>query len=130
MERIYYDGACGLCRGWVRWILRRDGGARYRFAPLGGETFGARVPPARRSGMRGTVVLEAADGRLLLRSDAVLAVLRALGRRRTAAVVSLLPRPLRDLAYRCVALLRRALPAPRADACPAGDPALRARFDP
>ena len=29
---VVYDGHCGLCNGWVRWLLRRDRRDRLRFA--------------------------------------------------------------------------------------------------
>ena len=35
---VFYDGDCGLCDRFVRWMLRRDRGHHYRFAPLQGET--------------------------------------------------------------------------------------------
>lgn len=131
MERIYYDGECGFCHGWVRRVLRREPpGGLFRFAPLAGTTFAARVPPERRAGMASTFVVETEDGRLLLRTDAVIHVLRRLDRRRAAALLAILPRPVRDLGYRAVAAVRRSLaPRPR-DACPVVDAETRARFDP
>jgi len=114
---------------WVRWILLRDPGARFRFAPLAGETFASRAP-ADRGGMRGTIVLETADGRWLPRSDAVIAVLRTPGRRRTAAAGAAVPRFLREAAYRAVAAVRGRFRRPRGDACPVLAPDPRARFDP
>jgi predicted DCC family thiol-disulfide oxidoreductase YuxK len=29
--RVVFDGHCGLCNGWVRWLLRRDQRDRLRF---------------------------------------------------------------------------------------------------
>jgi len=125
MERIYFDGECGFCTGWAAWIARREPpGGLFRFAPLKGTTFAARVPPERRAGLTGTVVVETGDGCLLARSDAVVHVLRRIGRRKTAALLAACPRPLRDLGYR---LFARSL---RRDACPVPDAALRARLDP
>ena len=93
MERVTFDGECARCRGWARWIEERDpAGARFRLDPGGGGD---------------TVVVETEDGRRLVRTDAVIHVLRALGRRRTAALLALVPRPLRDLGYRAFARLRR-----------------------
>jgi predicted DCC family thiol-disulfide oxidoreductase YuxK len=131
VERVYYDGECGFCHGWVRGVLRREPpGGLFRFAPLQGPTFASRVPPERRAGMASTFVVETGDGRLLVRTDAVIHVLRRLGRRRSAALLAILPRPVRDLGYRAVARVRRALaPRPRGS-CPVADPETRARFDP
>jgi predicted DCC family thiol-disulfide oxidoreductase YuxK len=125
MERLYFDGDCGFCHGWVRWIARREPpGGCFRYAPLRGPTFEARVPPDRRAGMTGTIVVETEDGRFLVRSDAVLHVLRRLGRRKSAGALALVPRALRDLGYRAVARARRR------GACPADAPVPGARFDP
>lgn len=125
MERIYFDGECGFCTGWAAWIARREPpGGLFRFAPLKGTTFATRVPPERRAGLTGTVVVETADGRLLARSEAVIHVLRRIGRRRTAALLALWPRPIRDLGY---LLFARSL---RRDSCPAPERSLRERLDP
>lgn len=130
VERIYYDGECGFCRGWARWILRRDRAGAFRFAPLGGTTFAVRAPAEVRTAAAGTFVAETADGRWLLRSEAVIHVLRVLGRRRTAAALAAAPRVLRDGGYRAVAAVRGWFRRPREDACAAADAGERARFDP
>jgi predicted DCC family thiol-disulfide oxidoreductase YuxK len=125
MERLYFDGGCGRCRGWVRWIARREPpGGLFRYAPLGGATFEARVPPDRRAGLADSLVVETEDGRLLARSDAVLHVLRRLGRRKSAGALARLPRFLRELAYRAVAGSRRR------DSCAATDGLPTGRLDP
>lgn len=40
-ERIilYFDGVCNLCNSWVDFLVRRDQGRQFRYAPLQGETF-------------------------------------------------------------------------------------------
>jgi predicted DCC family thiol-disulfide oxidoreductase YuxK len=125
MERLYFDGECGFCRERVRWIVRREPpGGLFRYAPLGGPTFEARIPPERRATLGHTLVVETEDGRLLARSDAVVHVLRRLGRRRTAALLALVPRFLRDLGYRVVARSRSR------GACAAPDPVPQERSDP
>jgi predicted DCC family thiol-disulfide oxidoreductase YuxK len=35
---VLFDGHCNLCSGTVRFIIRRDSGHRFRFAPLSGPT--------------------------------------------------------------------------------------------
>lgn len=35
---VFYDGVCGLCQRWVRFLLQRDKAQTLRFAPLQGET--------------------------------------------------------------------------------------------
>lgn len=34
---LVFDGVCVLCNGWVRFLLRHDTRARYRFAAMQGE---------------------------------------------------------------------------------------------
>jgi predicted DCC family thiol-disulfide oxidoreductase YuxK len=131
VDRIYFDGGCALCRGWVRRVLAADReGTRFRFAPLGGETFAARIPPGRRAETVGSLVVETPEGDLLLRSDAVIRILRGLGRRRTAACLAAIPRPLRDLGYRVLARLRRVGCPGSGGACPTGEPGAETRFEP
>jgi predicted DCC family thiol-disulfide oxidoreductase YuxK len=131
VERIYYDGECGYCHEWVRIVLRYDPeGALFRFAPVQGTTFAARIPREKREAMGDTIVVETEDGRLLVRSVAINHILRRLGFKTWARLNSLAPRPLGDLGYRLAAWSRRAFaPRPR-DSCPVVDPTLRARFDP
>lgn len=132
-EHIYYDGECGLCHRWVRFTLRRERGrALFRYAPLQGPTFAREVPQAERQGLPDSIVVRSADGRLLLRSEAVLHVLRRVGGvwGGLASVARLVPRPLRDWLYDGVARLRRHLFARPADACPLVPAELARRFDP
>ncbi|MBK9517683.1 MAG: DUF393 domain-containing protein [Anaeromyxobacter sp.] len=127
---VLYDGACGLCRGAVAWLLAHDPAGRLRFAPLGGET--ARSLAAGRPGLEADAdsVVLIAGGRTWLRSRAVL---RALGHLpapwRWAAPLARLPAWLLDPPYRLVArrrrLLRRAAPA-----CALPDPDHATRFLP
>ena len=108
VDRVYYDGTCGLCHGTVRFVLRRPGRSRFRFAPLQGETFAARVPEDRRGDLPDSVVVETPDGELLSRSDAMLRILQRLGRPWSALgrVLRWAPRPLRDGVYDRVARIR------------------------
>ena len=132
-DRIFYDGDCGVCHWSVRFVARRDpGGRAFRFAPLGGEVFGRSVPPEVRRGLPDTMVVETAGGEILLRSQAVVHVLRRLGRPWPALglLLAAVPRPIRDLGYDLFARARRRLAAPPEGVCPVLPPELAARFDP
>lgn len=130
-DLVLYDGGCGLCHRSVAFLARRDrDGTLFRFAPLGGATASSRLggapPPS------GSVLLSTADGRLLLRSDAILHALARLGAPWSvlAAAGGLVPRPLRDAAYGLVARLRRRLfPVPDRP-CPRLPAGLAGRFLP
>jgi predicted DCC family thiol-disulfide oxidoreductase YuxK len=128
---VFYDGQCGLCHGFVRFLLARDrGGTHFAFAPLQGDFFAAAIPEVQRAGLPDSVVVKAADGRLLVRSAAVIYALSRLGGgyRFMAAAVEVLPPRLLDLCYDSVAKLRRKLFAKPPDVCPAIPPEWRSRF--
>lgn len=128
---IFYDGQCGLCHGFVRFVLAQDRSAHFRFAPLQGETFEARVPAASRVGLPDSVVVITGAGKLLTRSEGVLYVFSQLGPvwRWIGKVAELIPSPIRDVAYNAVAAVRRRLFQRPSDICPVVRPELRARFE-
>jgi predicted DCC family thiol-disulfide oxidoreductase YuxK len=132
-ELLFYDGHCGLCHRAVKFVLRHDRrGTAFRFAPLQGDTFQARVPPEKRAGLPDSVVVLTADGKLLTRSGAFLHIFRRLGGgwRVLAGVLEVIPRPLRDAVYNTIARIRYRVFGTRDDLCPIVPADLRARFDP
>ncbi|MGD0957798.1 MAG: DCC1-like thiol-disulfide oxidoreductase family protein [Candidatus Acidiferrales bacterium] len=132
-EILFYDGHCGLCHRTVKFALKHDrSGNAFRFAPLQGPTFQARVPTDRRAGLPDSIVVLTQSGELLVRSNAFLYILRRLGRgwRVLAAVLSVIPRPLRDVVYDFVARIRYRIFGKRDELCPIVPPDLRKRFDP
>jgi predicted DCC family thiol-disulfide oxidoreductase YuxK len=132
-EILFYDGHCALCHGAVKFVLKRDrAGAAFRFAPLQGETFTARVPEIARKTLPDSIVVLTSDGALLLRSDAFLHILARLGGtwRLLAGMLRMIPRPIRDMAYNFVARIRYRVFGTRTDVCPVVPPQLRSRFEP
>jgi predicted DCC family thiol-disulfide oxidoreductase YuxK len=132
-EMLFYDGHCGLCHGVVKFVVKRDRtGQAFRFAPLQGPTFGARVPAERRAGLPDSIIVLTHEGALLARSDAVLHILRRLGGgwKTLAGVLSVVPRGLQDAGYNFIARIRYSIFGKRDDVCPIMPPDLRARFDP
>jgi predicted DCC family thiol-disulfide oxidoreductase YuxK len=129
VEIVFYDGQCGLCHRGVKFILKRDPppGA-FRFAPLQGETFRAMIAPAR---LADSIIVRTADGALLDRSGAWIHILRRLGGgwKMLAAIIALVPRPLRDGVYALVARVRHRLFRRPSDLCPVVPPELRERFE-
>lgn len=120
---LFIDGHCVLCQRAARWVLRRDHRGRVALAALQGRTARRLLPAAlRESGAAsaaaataaeppapGSMVWREVDGRLRLRSAAVLAVAAALGGRYRAgaALLRLVPAPLRDALYLALARRRR-----------------------
>lgn len=107
---LFYDGTCGLCHRCVRFVLAEDHtGASCDLAPLQGESLERAVPNA--GSLPDSIVLRLADGTLLVRSAAVLHIMRRLGGawRVIALVSGLVPRVILDVGYRGVARIRRRL---------------------
>jgi predicted DCC family thiol-disulfide oxidoreductase YuxK len=127
---LFYDGGCGLCHLSVRALLALDRGGALRFAPLGGDAFRELIPAAAADALPDSLVLRTTDGRLLVRSAAVLECLRLVGgpAKGLAGLARVVPRPIADRLYDALARARsRLFPAPRG-ACPAVSPARRDRF--
>ena len=132
-ETVFYDGDCGLCHRSVRFLLGADREGRlFRFAPIEGETFRARVAPHLREALPDSLVVLAEDGRLLTRSAATVHVLRRVGGvwAVLAALVAAVPTGLRDAVYDVFARTRHRLFARPDGSCPVTSPPMRARFDP
>lgn len=130
---LFYDGQCGLCHRTVKFVLKHDrSGGAFRFAPLQGSTFASRVRPPERAGVPDSLVVLTEQGSLLVRSDALIHILRRLGGgwRFWAGLIAVLPRPMRNLGYDFVARIRYSVFGRREDLCPIVPPDWRARFDP
>jgi len=133
VETLFYDGSCGLCHRTVRFVLSEDrAGASFRFAPLQGETFTAKLTAEQRATLPDSLVVLTAEGTILTRSEAVLHLMKRLGGawRVLATVGSAVPRGLRDVVYDGVARIRHRLFAKPSDACPIVPRELRLHFDP
>jgi predicted DCC family thiol-disulfide oxidoreductase YuxK len=125
---IVFDGVCNVCSTAVRLILENDRGRAIRFAPLQSPV-GARLmrehdlDPA-----DAETFLFVEEGRALVRSDAAVNVARHLRFPwRAFAIFGIIPRALRDPAYRLVAKNRYAWFGRRAS-CFVPSPEERSRF--
>lgn len=99
---VLYDGECGFCAFWVRFIIARDSAGYFLFAPLQSEV--ART--LRRDDTRdpGDTVLVYIDGQLFSRSEAVVRIAKRLSFPwKWAALVAYVPRRIRDRVYELVA---------------------------
>jgi predicted DCC family thiol-disulfide oxidoreductase YuxK len=125
---VLFDGTCAFCEGSVKFIARRDPAGYFRFgasqSPRAAELLAAYG--ITRESARSIVLIE--DGHVWLRSTATLRIARRL--RWPWPIVSVLlvvPRPLRDAAYRVVATIRHRL-AGRSNACDVPPPEIRERM--
>lgn len=121
MDLVFYDGDCGLCHGAVAFLAKRDrAGDRFRFAPLRGATFRQRVPEGLAAALPDSLALQTQGGALLIRSRAVVHVLKQLGGVWAAlgTLLGWIPGPLSDWGYNGVARVRRHLFKKPDTACP------------
>ncbi|RAK65064.1 thiol-disulfide oxidoreductase DCC family protein [Hymenobacter edaphi] len=126
---ILFDGVCNLCHGLVQFIIHRDPQARFRFASLQSAE-GQRLMPGGvnpdPANPDSVVLIE--DGQAYTHSTAILRILRRLGGGwALLSLAGVLPRPLRDAAYRFVARHRYRWFG-RQTECWLPTPELKARF--
>ncbi len=107
---VVFDGHCGMCNGFVDSILKHPARNSFRFTPNQGEAFQEILAahPELENADSIIVIPPGKPSTPLIRSAAVIAIGRRLGgwRGGLAAVMSVIPRPLRDFGYRIVARLR------------------------
>lgn len=125
---LAFDGVCVLCNGFVRFLLRRDRARRFRFASSD-TAKGAAIFAADGQDPSAPISVVLVEGETRWRdSEAIIRAVVALGGRwRAAALLRLVPRPLRDAAYRWVARHRYGWFG-RTDACPVPAPGWADRF--
>lgn len=129
---VFYDGECALCHGAVRFLLAEDPDPpRFRIAPLQGASFVQRIPERIRFTRPDSIVV-ARGSEVLLRGDAVIAILDALGGlwKIVAALLQLLPRAVVNSAYDAVAARRHRWFGRTTGTCPLMPPTLRSRVEP
>ena len=123
---VLFDGECGLCNGFVDFLLSHDRARRLRFGALQGAT-GSQWAAAVQ-GVDSVIVVD--GGRVYLRSTGALVALTCLGGAwRAAAILRLVPPFLRDAVYTIVARNRYRWFGTRAS-CRMPTPAERAWFVP
>lgn len=127
---IFYDGACAMCNGIVKWLLRVDRRGVFSFAALEGETADrARLLyPTMHVDIDTMVYVR--DGAVFLRSRGALEAMRELPYPwKVVSWLRVLPAWLTDAFYRLVAASRYRLFG-RYDECPLPPAAHRPRFLP
>ncbi|WP_152397102.1 thiol-disulfide oxidoreductase DCC family protein [Paenibacillus guangzhouensis] len=124
---ILFDGVCNFCNSSVQFIIRRDKNSYFSFASLQSET-GMRL--LREQGYAGELssVVVIDQGQLYTKSDAALRIAKQFhGIWRSASVLRIVPRPLRDLVYNFVAKNRYRWFG-KSDSCMLPSPEVRSRF--
>jgi predicted DCC family thiol-disulfide oxidoreductase YuxK len=125
---VLFDGVCNLCNGFVRFIVERDGAARFQFGALQSEGGRRLLASAGRSSPIPETVVLLEEGRVFTRSTAALRIARRLRFPwQLAYVFILIPRPVRDAIYDWIARHRYQWFG-RREQCVVPTPELRQRF--
>ena len=130
-EQIFFDGHCGLCHGFVRFVLREDQSDQpFSFAPLQGELVRSRITDAARAQLPDSIVVVDDKNNIFTRSAAIIYVMKRLGGLWlvAATLLNLVPRALRDFGYAVCSSLRKATFGTTQELCPLVPVQWRARF--
>lgn len=123
---IFFDGVCGLCNGFVDFVMKIDRQNVFFFAPLQGEYAQKTLTTADTQNLNTIVVM--INGRTYRKSEAVLNVFGLIGGAwGPFSILLTLPAPLRDKAYELIAKNRYRLFGKR-EICRFPTPEERSRF--
>jgi predicted DCC family thiol-disulfide oxidoreductase YuxK len=125
---VLFDGVCGLCNGFVDFLLPRDPQGALRFGALQSEAGKKALRDAGLPDSMPDTVVVLEDGRAYQESTGALRIFRRLRWPwRAVSWLVVVPRPLRDVVYRFIARNRYGWFGKR-DSCRIPSPAERARF--
>jgi predicted DCC family thiol-disulfide oxidoreductase YuxK len=125
---ILFDGVCNLCNASVDFIIKRDTEGVFQFAPNQTEAGEEIISRAGLDPFDADTVVLWEDGAAYFQSTAVLRIARRLGFPwRLAYGLMIVPRGIRDFAYRLVAKNRYRVFGKR-DTCRLPTPEERSRF--
>jgi predicted DCC family thiol-disulfide oxidoreductase YuxK len=77
MKIIFFDGVCGLCNGFVDFIIKIDKKKIFLFSPLQGAYASTQLPETMTQDLTSVVLL--IDGKTYTKSEAVQKILREIG---------------------------------------------------
>ena len=126
---VVFDGVCLLCNRWVDFILRHDRSGCFRFAAMQGVNGRALLQSHGLSPDDPSSLLLVDGDRSYTDTAAIMQILRGLGGgwKLPAMLLAVVPRPLRDSAYRLIARHRYQWFG-RRDSCRLPDPVEADRF--
>ena len=125
---VLFDGVCNFCNGAVNFVIARDRNAYFKFAPLQSDVGVERQREYGIDMKKTDSIILVEDGKVFLHSTAALKIAWHLnGLWPVFYVFIIVPRPLRDWAYKLFAKYRYKLFG-KQDACMIPTPDVRARF--
>jgi len=125
---ILFDGMCNLCNGAVQFVIKHDPAGKFKFAALQSESGQALLRQTGLSQTEFDTFVYFKEDRYVVKSTAVLQLLRELGGGwKLLYVLMVIPRPLRDFVYDRIAQSRFKIFGRRAN-CMVPTPELQSRF--
>jgi predicted DCC family thiol-disulfide oxidoreductase YuxK len=125
---LLFDGVCNFCNGAVNFIIDRDPEGRFQFASLQSPEGRALAAPHGIDGSAPSTMVLIEGGKAYTKSAAALRIARQLRAPWPLAFVAVIvPKPLRDAAYRYFAANRYRWFG-RSESCRVPTPELRSRF--
>jgi predicted DCC family thiol-disulfide oxidoreductase YuxK len=127
---LFYDGDCGLCHWWVKFILRRDKLSKIYFTPLQGEVTSRYLSKHIVSNLPDSIVFLDSSKKIFVKYVAVKRIFEELGWAWSflASVLNILPLTFMNLAYDWVARNRRRFFRKPSSTCPLVSDKDRSRF--
>jgi predicted DCC family thiol-disulfide oxidoreductase YuxK len=108
MKIIFFDGVCGLCNGFVDFIIKIDKKQVFSFSPLQGAYASSNLASSMTQDLSSVVVL--IDGKVYIKSEAVQKILTEIGGVwGLARLLILIPRSVQNYIYDQVAKNRYSL---------------------
>jgi predicted DCC family thiol-disulfide oxidoreductase YuxK len=128
--RVFYDGSCGLCHHFVHFVLIRMK-TPFIFSPLQGKTFSKLIETRNIQTVPDSIVVyDKKQNRLYFKAEAILYVLRSLGKgwKGLAMFLSCIPLCIANRGYDLIAKIRRAIFKKPSTDCPILPQSLRKFF--
>ena len=125
---ILFDGVCNLCNGFVQFVIRHDKKNKFRFGSLQSDNAKKLLEPFHFPVQELKTIVLVEDGKLFLRSRAVLRIASQLdGAWKFSAVLYIFPSFISDAVYNLVSKYRYKFFGKR-DSCMVPTPDLKSRF--
>jgi predicted DCC family thiol-disulfide oxidoreductase YuxK len=123
---IFFDGVCGLCNGFVDFVMRIDKKKQFRFSPLQSGFSSQKLPAEYIQNLNSIVVL--IDGEIFTKGEAVARVFKKLGGQWSfLSLMRILPSNVLNSGYDLVAANRYRIFGKK-DTCRIPSPEERSRF--
>lgn len=126
MKVIFFDGYCGLCNGFIDFMMKVDTEAHFKFSPLQSDFAKAHLEPEDISDLKSLVVLT--NGKATRKAHGVIIALSELGGLwKLISIFRILPASFLNLGYDFIARNRYKFFGKR-DTCRLPTPEEKARF--